>query len=143
MDVVDLKSSVKEHKIYFYLEDNYIYCKNNITKEISIVGSYSCINAKINGIEFINEKHEKINIFPKENELIYISNKIDLNILLSFGFKLRKTDGHYVKKVYLNNSDDDKNFYDIDPKTRIVNLTRLDGLLDDTIVQLVKAGFIE
>ena len=38
-----------------------------------------------------------------------------------------------VKKVYLNNDNDDKNFYVINPITRIIELTRLDGELDNTL----------
>lgn len=48
-----------------------------------------------------------------------------------------------VKKVYLNNDNDDKNFYEINPITRIIELTRLDGELDDTLYDLIKDGLVE
>lgn len=144
MDVVDLKAKVKNKEINFFLNDGYIYCKNNKTEEIAIVGNYYCIDVQANGIKIINENHDVmyLNKINKKSNYIYISENMDLKLLEAFGFKKRKEDGHYVKKVYLCNEDDDKNFYDIDPKTRLLRLTRLDGELDNTIINLVKAGFI-
>ena len=42
----------------------------------------------------------------------------DYSFLTSLGFEFRKRDNHYVKKVYLKNDNDDRNFYDINPQTR-------------------------
>lgn len=36
-----------------------------------------------------------------------------LAIINNYGFKLREEDNYLVKKVYLNNAADDKNFYQI------------------------------
>lgn len=49
----------------------------------------------------------------------------------------------YVKKVYLNNDNDDKNFYRISKKSRKIELKRLDGELDDTLYDLIQAGLVE
>ena len=49
----------------------------------------------------------------------------------------------YVKKVYLNNENDDKNFYRISKSSRKIELTRLDGELDDTLFDLIQAGLVE
>ena len=143
MDVVELKIKVKNKEINFFLNDGCIYCKNNKTEEIAIVGNYYCIDVSAKGIKIIDENHNVmyLNKISEKPNLIYISENMDLKLLKSLGFQLRK-DGHYVKKVYLCNENDDKNFYDIDPKTRILKLTRLDGDLDDTIINLVKGGFI-
>lgn len=143
MDVVELKTKVKNKEINFFLNDGYIYCKNNKTEEIAIVGNYYCIDVSAKGIKIIDENHNVmyLNKISEKPNLIYISENMDLKLLKSLGFQLRE-DGHYVKKVYLCNENDDKNFYDIDPKTRILKLTRLDGDLDDTIINLVKGGFI-
>lgn len=143
MDVVDLKTKVKNKEINFFLNDGYIYCKNNKTEEIAIVGNYYCVEVSAKEIKIIDENHNvmHLNEINEKSNLIYISKNTDLALLKSLGFHLCR-DGHYVKRVYLCNENDDKNFYDIDPKTRILKLTRLDGDLDDTIIKLVKAGFI-
>lgn len=39
-DIVDIKLKVKNKELEFYLLDGNIYCKNNKTQEIIIVGSY-------------------------------------------------------------------------------------------------------
>lgn len=48
-----------------------------------------------------------------------------------------------MKKVYLCNENDDKNFYHILKETREIELTRLDGELDDTLYDLIQAGLVE
>lgn len=76
--------------------------------------------------------------------MIKIIDEVNLFVLInSYGFTLRKEDNYLVKKVYLNNADDDKNFYQINPVTRIIELTRLDGELDDTLFELTKDGLVE
>ena len=144
MDIVDLKIKVRNKEIKFFLNDGYIYCQNIQTEEVAIVGNYYCIDVTQDGIKIINEKHDVkyINKIEEKPQLIYISENMDLKLLELLGFQLREEDGHYVKKVYLCNENDDKNFYDIDPQTRILKLTRLDGDLDNTVINLVKAGFI-
>lgn len=66
-----------------------------------------------------------------------------LAIINNYGFKLREEDNYLVKKVYLNNAADDKNFYQINPVTRIIELTRLDGELDDTLFELIRDRLVE
>lgn len=75
--------------------------------------------------------------------MLKIKNYIDLRILLNYGFVIREEDNYLVKKVYLENDNDDKNFYQINPLTRIIELTRLDGELDDTLYDLIKADLVE
>lgn len=75
--------------------------------------------------------------------MLKIKDNIDLiDLVLKFGFTYRKG-GDWVKKVYLRNADDDKNFYQINDKNRIIQLTRLDGELDDTLYDLIKADLVE
>ena len=68
--------------------------------------------------------------------------KIELKELEKFGFTKRE-DSYWVKKVYLGNADDDKNFYEIAEKDRKIELTRLDGELDDILYDLIQAGLVE
>ena len=74
--------------------------------------------------------------------MLKIKNNVDLKELEKFGFTKRE-DGYWVKKVYLGNADDDKNFYQISEETRKIELTRLDGELDDTLYDLIQAGLVE
>ena len=39
-DVVNIYNQVKFGYLKFYVENNYIYCENNITKERVVVGDY-------------------------------------------------------------------------------------------------------
>lgn len=48
----------------------------------------------------------------------------------------------YFKKVYLANDDDDRVCYRINPVDRIIRITRLDGELDDTLYDLIKADIV-
>ena len=75
--------------------------------------------------------------------MLKIKDEIPLRILLSYDFVWRKDDNYIVKKVYLKNADDDKNFYQINPITRIIELTRLDGELDNTLYDLINDGLVE
>lgn len=75
--------------------------------------------------------------------MLKIKNYIDLRILLNYGFEIREKDNYLVKKVYLKNDNDDKNFYQINPITRIIELTRLDSELDDTLYDLIKDDLVE
>lgn len=49
----------------------------------------------------------------------------------------------YCKKVYTSNDRDDKLYYEIKEVDRIIKLPRIDGVLDATIYDLVKADFVE
>lgn len=140
IDIVNLKYGSKT-RYRFYLKSNRIYCEDVFTDEKVIVGQYDSTIYTPGKIEVINYgMSEEISSKP---ELIYIKEDFDLSFLLNLDFKVRPEDGFYVKKIYLCNDDDDKNFYEIDPNTRIVQLTRLDGQLDDTIIKLYKMGAIE
>ena len=75
--------------------------------------------------------------------MLKIKDDVDLRELERFGFKLRIEDNYYVKKVYLKNADDDKNFYKVHPIYRKIELTRLDGELDTTLYDLIKANLVE
>ena len=77
--------------------------------------------------------------------MLKIKNDVDLEKLKDFGFVTSITYNplSYVKKVYLNNENDDKNFYRISKSSRKIELTRLDGELDDTLYDLIQAGLVE
>ena len=75
--------------------------------------------------------------------MLKIKDNIDFAELYNYGFKFRAEDNHMVKKVYLNNDNDDKNFYKISMATRIIELSRLDGELDNTLFDLIKADLVE
>lgn len=76
--------------------------------------------------------------------MLKIKDDVDLEELEKFGFSTNRYNPlSYVKKVYLCNEDDDKNFYHIDKKSRKIELTRLDGELDDTLYDLITAGLVE
>lgn len=74
--------------------------------------------------------------------LLRIKKEVDLKELEKFGFTKRE-DGYWVKKVYLGNADDDKNFYQISEETRKIELTRLDGEFDGTLYELIQAKLVE
>lgn len=74
--------------------------------------------------------------------MLKIKDEVELKELEKFGF-LDRDDTTYVKKVYLHNDDDDKNFYVIDKKSRIIDLVRLDNELDNTLYDLIQAGLVE
>jgi|GEM_PF-6890833 len=77
--------------------------------------------------------------------MLKIKDYVDLEKLKDFGFVTSITYNplSYVKKVYLNNENDDKNFYRISKSSRKIELTRLDGELDDTLYDLIQAGLVE
>ena len=77
--------------------------------------------------------------------MLKIKDDVDLEKLKDFGFVTSITYNplSYVKKVYLNNENDDKNFYRISKSSRKIELTRLDGELDDTLYDLIQAGLVE
>jgi spore maturation protein CgeB len=77
--------------------------------------------------------------------MLKIKDDVDLKELEKFGFVTSLTYNplSYVKKVYLNNENDDKNFYRISKSSRKIELTRLDGELDDTLYDLIEAGLVE
>lgn len=77
--------------------------------------------------------------------MLKIRDDVDLEKLKDFGFVTSITYNplSYVKKVYLNNENDDKNFYRISKSSRKIELTRLDGELDDTLYDLIQAGLVE
>ena len=55
IDIVDIKSKVKNKELKFYLLDGNIYCKNTKTGESVIVGSYKEIEVNNKGM-LIREK---------------------------------------------------------------------------------------
>ena len=72
--------------------------------------------------------------------MLRIKNDCNLQELEQYGFtKSLFYENNYVKKVYLKNDDDDKNFYIVDKFTRKIRLTRLDGELDNTLYDLIQA----
>ncbi len=76
--------------------------------------------------------------------MLKIKDDVDLEKLKEFGFSTNKYYPlSYVKKVYLRNENDDKNFYHINKKSRKIKLTRLDGELDNTLYDLIKADLVE
>lgn len=75
--------------------------------------------------------------------MLKIKNYLDLRELEHYGFVWRTDDNYMVKKVYLNNDNDDKNFYQINPITRVIELTRLDGELDNTLYDLITDELVE
>lgn len=75
--------------------------------------------------------------------MLKIKDNIDLKELVAFGFNYNDFFREYCKKVYLCNDNDDKNYYEISCKTRIIKLKRLDGELDDTLYDLIKADLVE
>lgn len=76
--------------------------------------------------------------------MLKIRDEINLKELEKFGFSTNKYYPlSYVKKVYLCNENDDKNFYHILKETRKIELTRLDGELDDTLYDLIQADLVE
>ena len=77
--------------------------------------------------------------------MLKIKDDVELEKLKDFGFVTSITYNplSYVKKVYLNNENDDKNFYRISKSSRKIELTRLDGELDDTLYDLMQAGLVE
>lgn len=77
--------------------------------------------------------------------MLKIKDFVNLKELEKFGFvtSIKYNPLSYVKKVYLNNADDDKNFYKISKNSRKIELTRLDGELDDTLFDLIQAGLVE
>ena len=76
--------------------------------------------------------------------MLKIKDDVELEKLKEFGFTTNKYYPlSYVKKVYLRNENDDKNFYHINKKSRKIKLTRLDGELDNTLYDLIKADLVE
>ena len=72
--------------------------------------------------------------------MLKIKDNIDLKELEKLGFK--QYPNGYFKKVYLGNADDDRVCYFIDEYRRI-EITRLDGEVDHTLYDLIKADLVE
>lgn len=75
-----------------------------------------------------------------------LRDKVDFNKLADFGFeKITYSDDNicWFKKVYMSNDNDDRVCYRIQENNRIVQITRLDGELDSTLLQLFEANLIE
>lgn len=75
-----------------------------------------------------------------------LRDKVDFNKLADFGFEkivYSDEDICWFKKVYMANDSDDRVCYRIREYNREVQLTRLDGELDDTLLQLFEANLIE
>lgn len=79
--------------------------------------------------------------------MLKIKDNVDLKKLANFGFIERqdtKTKNVcYVKKVYLSNDNDDRVCYKIVENDRRIQITRLDGEIDSTLYDLIKADIIE
>ena len=80
--------------------------------------------------------------------MLKIKDNVDLKELKKFGFKNIRNYGYtayriaYFKKVYLRNDNDDRVCYEIG-KDKIIKITRLDGELDNTLYDLIKADLVE
>lgn len=75
-----------------------------------------------------------------------IRSKVNLERLIDFGFeKIVYSDNNicWFKKVYMANDNDDRVCYRIDSMNRILQISRLDGELDNTLLQLFEANLIE
>lgn len=78
--------------------------------------------------------------------MLRIKEGIDLKELEKFGFKqisYYPAPVDFFKKVYLGNDDDDRICYHIKEEKRIIQITRLDGELDNTLYDLIKADMVE
>ena len=76
--------------------------------------------------------------------MLKIREDVDLNVLKKYGFKyiedLLTKKPYYFKKTYLGN--DDRICYHIEVNTRKIIISRLDGDLDDTLYDLIKADLV-
>lgn len=76
--------------------------------------------------------------------MLKIKDNVDLKELEKFGFQYVSSEyyDYYWKKVYLGNDMDDRIIYKIldDGEIQII---RLDGELDDTLYDLIKADLVE
>ena len=79
--------------------------------------------------------------------MLKIKDNVDLKELEKFGFKyiedLLTKKPYYFKKKYLENANDDRICYHIEVNTRKIIISRLDGDLDNTLYDLIKADLIE
>ena len=79
--------------------------------------------------------------------MLKIKDNVDLKELEKFGFKyiedLFTKKPYFFKKTYLENADDDRICYHIEVNTRKIIISRLDGDLDDTLYDLIKADLVE
>ena len=70
-----------------------------------------------------------------------------LKALENYGFNyVSKNEKHhdcYFKKVYLKNDEDHRICYEIELPSMEIKITRLDGQLDDTLYDLIKADLVE
>lgn len=90
---------------------------------------------------FISKTNEKDSGCGVDIKRIKIKNDVNLDILEDFGFK--KSNGCWFKKVYMANDNDDRVCYRIDTSDRIINITRLDGELDNTLYKLFSSNLVE
>lgn len=79
--------------------------------------------------------------------MLKIRDNVDLKELEKFGFKYIEDSltkkPYYFKKTYLENDDDDRICYHIEVNTRKIIISRLDGDLDNTLYDLIKANLVE
>ena len=79
--------------------------------------------------------------------MLKIKDNVDLKELEKFGFKyiedLLTKNPYYFKKTSLENADDDRICYHIEVNTRKIIISRLDGDLDNTLYDLIKADLVE
>lgn len=142
IDIVELKEYVKRKNLSFFIKDGYIYCEDLRRGERVILGNYSCVELsnKVLKIVLQNGLHQFELI--DDTRTLKVKKFADYSFLTSLGFELRKKDNHYVKKVYLNNDNDDRNFYDINPQTRELKVD-IQSYLDNTLLSLCKGGILE
>lgn len=142
IDIVKLKEYVKEKRLNFFIKDGYIYCDDIDRGERIIVGNYACIELNASVLKIVDENGLTKYEFNDEQRILKTKKFIDYQFLTSLGFQLRERDGHYVKKVYLNNDNDDKNFYDINPQTCEMRVD-IEHYFDNTILSLCLGGILE
>lgn len=79
--------------------------------------------------------------------MLKIKDNVGLKELEEFDFNyVSKDEKHhdcYFKKVYLKNDKDDRICYEIELPSMEIKITRLDGQLDDTLYDLIKADLVE
>lgn len=77
--------------------------------------------------------------------MLKIKDNVDLKELEKFGFKYVSSEyyDYYFLKRYLGNDEDDRICYQIGIDDREIRIVRLDGELDTTLYDLIKADLVE
>lgn len=79
-------------------------------------------------------------------KLLKIAGDIKLDRLKKYGFNkvTGSKETYYFKKVYLENDNDDRIFYYVNEKDRLLRISRIDSeILDDTILRLAQDNLLE